>query len=74
VDVAVSAQNVGQHDRIAAVGFTAGLPVTLAVASRSTRIDWKQREPCCDQRGHEQPLVRLDRDLNRGRLTLTVLG
>ena len=74
MDVPISAQNIGQHDRITAVGFPAGLPVTITVPSRGTGIDRKQRESCCDQRGHEQPLVGLDRDLNPGRLILTVLS
>src|SRR5947209_15999592 len=34
----------------------------------------KQRESRCDQRGHEQPFVRLDRDLNPGPFTVVMLG
>ena len=74
VDVPVSAQVVGQHDRIATIGFPPGLPVPLTVPSRGPGIDRKQRESRCDQRGHEQPFVRLDRDLNPGRFTVVILG
>jgi hypothetical protein len=48
VDVAVSAQNIGQHDRITAIGFPASLPVTLTVPSRGPRIDREQRKPGAD--------------------------
>ena len=74
VDVAVGAQNVGQHHRIGVFGFTAGLPVPLAVPSHCARIDRKHGQPGPNQGSYQQPFVRLDRDLNRGRPTLTVLG
>jgi hypothetical protein len=74
VDVPVSAQDVGQHDRITTIGFPTGLPVPLTVPSRGSGIDRKQRESRCDQRGHEQPFVRLDRDLNPGPFTVVMLG
>jgi hypothetical protein len=54
--------------------FTAGLPVTLPVPGCGSAIDRKHRESGRDRVSHEQPLVRLNRDLDRGRLTLAVLG
>ena len=74
VNVPVSAQDVGQHDRITTIGFPPSLPVPLTVPSRGPGIDRKQRESRCDQRGHEQPFVRLDRDLNPGPFTVVMLG
>ena len=74
VDVPVGAQNIGQHHRIATIGLAASLPVTLTVPSCGTWINRKQREPSRSQRSHEQSLVGLDRDLDRDRLTIAVLG
>jgi hypothetical protein len=48
--------------------------MALPVASRGPGIDREHREPGCNQRSDQQPLVGLDGDVNAGRLAVAVFG
>jgi hypothetical protein len=71
--MAVGAQDVGQNERIARIGFLAGDRVPFPVAGRRGRIDREDLASPGTQRGDQQPVGGLERDGYRGLGTVAVL-
>ena len=74
VHVHVGAQHVGQHDRIAVVGFPSRDRVPVPVAGHRHRVDGVDRTAGGAQAGNEQPAGCLDGHRDRGFKAVAVLG
>ena len=74
VEADVGAQHVGQHDRVAVVGFAAGDGVPVPVAGDRHRVDGVDLAAGGAQAGHQQPARGLDRHRDQVLGGVAVLG
>jgi hypothetical protein len=70
----VGAQDVRQNGGVAGIRLSAGLAVPLSVARHRSWIDGEHHESDRAQRRNQQPLIALNRHLDRGGLILGVRG